>query len=51
MQFVGCLRHDGQEIFIVPSKDLVVVVLGYSPKPDRVVEWNRLLKEIIEVLP
>ena len=46
-----CRGHDGQEIFIVPSKDLVVVVLGYSPKPDRVVEWNRLLKEIIEVLP
>lgn len=46
-----CRGHDGQEIFIIPSKDLVVVVLGYSRKPDHVVEWNRLLKEIIEVLP
>ena len=42
-----CRGHDGQEIFIIPSKDLVVVVLGYSPKPDRVIEWNRLLKDII----
>ena len=46
-----CRGHDGQEIFIIPSKDLVVVVLGYSRKPDHVVEWDRLLKEIIEVLP
>ena len=46
-----CRGHDGQEIFISPSKDLVVVVLGYSRKPAHVVEWNRLLKEIIEVLP
>ena len=46
-----CRGHDGQEIFIIPSKDLVVVVLGYSRKPDHVVEWDRLLKGIIEVLP
>ena len=42
-----CRGHDGQEIFIIPSKDLVVVVLGYSPKPDHVIEWNRLLKDIL----
>ena len=42
-----CRGHDGQEVFIIPSKDLVVVVLGYSPKPDHVIEWNRLLKDII----
>ena len=46
----SCQGHDGQEIYIVPSKDLVVVVLGYSPKPDRVVDFNALLKDIIETL-
>ena len=43
----NCQGHDGQEIFIIPSKDLVVVVLGYSPKPDRVVDWNALVRDII----
>lgn len=43
-----CRGHDGQEIFIIPSKELVVVVLGYSPKPDHVIQWNRLLKDIID---
>ena len=38
--------YDGQEIFIIPSRDLVVV-LGYSPKPDRVVDWNDLVRDII----
>jgi hypothetical protein len=45
-----CRGHDGQEIFIIPSKDLVVVELGYSPKPDRVVDFNALLKDIIAAL-
>ena len=45
-----CQGHDGQEVFIIPSKDLVVVTLGYSPKPDRVVDWNALLKDIIAQL-
>ena len=46
----SCQGHDGQEIYIVPSKDLVVVILGYSPKPDRVIEFNRVLKDIIAQL-
>ncbi len=46
----SCQGHDGQEIFIVPSCDLVVVILGYSPKPDRVIDFNRLLKDIIAQL-
>jgi hypothetical protein len=37
-------------VFIIPSKDLVVVELGYSPKPDRVVDFNGLLREIIAAL-
>ena len=36
-----------QDIFIFPSQQLVVVVLGYSPKPDDVIDFNTLLKDII----
>ena len=46
----SCQGHDGQEIYIIPSKELVVVVLGYSPKPDRVIDFNGLLRDIIEQL-
>ena len=46
----SCQGHDGQEIYIIPSKDLVVVVLGYSPKPNRVIDFNGLLKDIIAAL-
>ena len=43
----SCQGHDGQMIFIIPSKELVVVVLGYSPKPDRVIDFDSLLRDII----
>ena len=46
----SCRGHDGQQIYIIPSKDLVVVILGYSPKPDRVINFNGLLKDVIENL-
>ena len=46
----SCQGHDGQEIYIIPSQDLVVVVLGYSPKPDRVIDFNALLRDIIATL-
>ena len=46
----NCQGHDGQEIFIIPSKDLVIVQLGYSPKPDRVVDFNALVRDIIAAL-
>ncbi len=42
-----CDGHDGQDIFIFPSQQLVVVVLGYSPKPDNVIDFNALLREVI----
>lgn len=47
----SCNGHDGQQIYIVPSKDLVVVILGYSPKPDKVIDFNGLLRDIISCLP
>jgi CubicO group peptidase (beta-lactamase class C family) len=46
----SCQGHDGQMIFIIPSKELVVVVLGYSPKPDRVIDFDGLLHDIIAAL-
>lgn len=46
----SCQGHDGQEIYIIPSEKLVVVVLGYSPKPDRVIDFNALLRDIIATL-
>ena len=45
-----CDGHDGQDIFIFPSHDLVVVVLGYSPKPSNVIDFNGLLRDVIKVL-
>jgi hypothetical protein len=43
----SCQGHDGQEIYIIPSKELVVVILGYSPKPDRVIDFNGVLRDIL----
>lgn len=45
-----CKGHDGQRIFIIPSKELVVVILGYSPTPDHVIDFNALLKDIINII-
>lgn len=47
----SCQGHDGQEIYIIPSRELVVVILGYSPKPDRVIDFNGVLRDIIAALP
>jgi len=46
----SCNGHDGQQIYIIPSKELAVVVLSYSPKPDRVIDFNGLLRDIIAQL-
>ena len=46
----SCNGHDGQQIYIIPSKELVVVILGYSPKPDRVMDFDSLLADIIEAI-
>lgn len=46
----SCNGHDGQHIFIIPSKELVVVVLGYSPKPDHVMDFDALLGDILKAI-
>jgi CubicO group peptidase (beta-lactamase class C family) len=44
-----CEGHDGQQIFILPTQKLVVVVLGYSPMPVGM-DCDRLLKDILGTL-
>jgi CubicO group peptidase (beta-lactamase class C family) len=46
----SCEGHDGQYIYILPSHDLVVVVLGYSPRSKGGIDCDRLLKDIIGTL-
>jgi len=46
----SCNGHEGQRIFIIPSKELVVVVLGYSPKPDKVMNFDALLGDILKTI-
>ncbi|MFV0378268.1 MAG: serine hydrolase domain-containing protein [Mangrovibacterium sp.] len=42
----ACKGHDGQYIFIIPSKELVIVRTGYSKKGE--FETNEMLKEILK---
>lgn len=43
----SCNGHDGQYIFMIPSKDLAVVLLGYSPDG---IDLDNLLGDILETL-
>jgi hypothetical protein len=45
-----CKGHDGQRIFILPDQQLAVIILGFSPKPDKVVEFNRLLGDVLSAI-
>ncbi|HAH23679.1 MAG TPA: hypothetical protein DCL77_07970 [Prolixibacteraceae bacterium] len=47
----SCNGHDGQRIFIIPSKELVVVVLGYSPRLGDAMNFDALLADILKTLP
>lgn len=46
----SCNGHDGQRIFMIPSKELVVVLLGYSPKPDHSMDFDRLMGDILKAV-
>jgi hypothetical protein len=45
-----CVGHDGQRIFIMPSQELIVVVLGYSATSKGGMDFDRLLKDILNTL-
>ncbi|WP_372775020.1 serine hydrolase domain-containing protein [Mangrovibacterium sp.] len=44
----SCKGHDGQSIFMIPSRDLVVIRTGYSKKGE--FDNNLMLKEILNSL-
>jgi CubicO group peptidase (beta-lactamase class C family) len=46
----ACEGHDGQYIYIMPTQQLVVVILGYSPKSKGGMDTDRLLKDILSTL-
>jgi len=41
-----CQGYDGQRLFMIPSKELIVVILGFSHIPD-VMNTDKLLSDII----
>jgi len=45
-----CVGHDGQRIFILPSQDLAVIVLGYSPTSNGGMDFDKLLKDILSAI-
>lgn len=45
-----CQGYDGQRIFIIPSKDLIVVILGFSHKPNHVMDCDALLGDILKTI-
>jgi hypothetical protein len=46
----ACDGHDGQHIYILPTQELVVVVLGYSPTSIGGMDTDRLLKDILSTI-
>jgi len=46
-----CVGHDGQRIFILPSQQMVIVVLGYSPKAKGGMDFDALLRDVLSTLP
>ena len=45
-----CVGHDGQLICMIPSKELVVIVLGYSPRSKGGMDFNGLLRDVLSSL-
>ena len=45
-----CKGYDGQRIFMIPSKELVVVILGFSHKPDHAMNCDQLLGDILSAI-
>ena len=46
----ACDGHDGQHIYILPTQQLVVVILGYSPLSRGGMNTDRLLRDILGTL-
>ncbi len=46
----SCQGHDGQMIFILPSQQMVIVILGFSHGPVNNIDFDRLLKDVLGTL-
>lgn len=46
----ACDGHDGQHIYILPTQELVVVVLGFSQTSKGGMDTDRLLRDILSTL-
>ena len=46
----SCEGHEGQRIFIIPSKEIIIVLLGHSPKPAKAMKFNELLGDILNTV-
>lgn len=45
--FYSCEGHDGQYVIIIPSRQLAVVVLGYSHRPNNTLKLGLLVKDVL----
>ncbi len=43
-----CVGHDGQRIFIIPSEELIIVLLGYSPSGT--IDYSRLVEGVLSTI-
>ena len=46
----SCEGHDGQYIFIMPTQQLVVVILGYSPESKGGIRCDTILRDVLSAL-
>jgi CubicO group peptidase (beta-lactamase class C family) len=46
----ACDGHDGQHIYIMPTQELIVVILGYSPTSKGGMDCDRLLRDVLSTL-
>ncbi|TCN63053.1 serine hydrolase domain-containing protein [Acetobacteroides hydrogenigenes] len=45
--FFSCEGHDGQYVVIIPSRQLAIVVLGYSPRSSNALKLGLLVKDVV----
>lgn len=43
--------YQGQRVLVVPSRDVVIVRMGFTPETEGIWDWNFFLSEILDALP
>jgi len=43
--------YQGQRVLIVPSRNALIVRMGFMPIAEDIWDWNFFLSEILEALP